>query len=447
MLGTAEHQAVQQGRSRLIRLLPIPQALLQLLVPHQKHLGPVQPTGEQGPLAQEGLMGHLHHPLPIRLPQPTDQQAGLHQPLQDRPGVGGQVVPTRRPPHKIPHGVDPHHGRHKGLLQGPKLPFGGLQGGQHPIGGPPHRIFEGRKPGGSIPIGLVIGQGEAAALAKALIQFPQGEGEQGQGILRTAIGQGRLDKTGFHGQTHHLGRPLDHFGDPGQGHGGEGHGFKGNAEVRRPLPTAQKFRAQGQHRRKGQIRGHGGTEEPQEAPRLLRLHQGEQLLGLVNRQNEPRFWRRGLQAQIGGDARPPGGQAIRRFRRQQGLQHLAVPVRPHPQAQGQDLGQLLDGMALGPHRFEGQPLPAAVGQPGQESGPQQRGLAGAGVPQQNQQGGTAVGAPHRQPFDQGRDLLVTAEVNGRILGLEGHQTGERRATGIPGKPSLAIEGQLLQNPS
>ena len=67
--------------------------------------------------------------------------------------------------------------------------------------------------------GLVIGEAEHSIVAKAVEQFAQGEGEQGQGIVAAGVVHGRLHEALLHRQPRHLGRPLDDFGDALHGQG------------------------------------------------------------------------------------------------------------------------------------------------------------------------------------------------------------------------------------
>ena len=269
-LGPLELQAREQGgRSLALRgFLPIQQVLLQLLAADQKLPIRIQPAPQQGPLAQQRLMGHLQQALALLLA--ADQQAGLHQLLQQRLGQGRQRLPPGRAAHVVAL-LKAHHRRHEGLSQRLRLRLAGAHLLQHRIGAAAHGVLQGRQAGLGIPHGLVGGQAERTIRPEALHQLPHGKSQQGQGVLRFRIGHGLPHEGLVHRQPYHPGWPLDDRRNLGHRQGRQRHLLEtgGQPLALCRLQPAEEIRAQGHHRQKGQIARRGRRENAEEAAHLF----------------------------------------------------------------------------------------------------------------------------------------------------------------------------------
>ena len=376
-LGPLELEPCEQGGGTLALrgFLPILKVLLQLLAAEQKLPIPIQPAPQQGPLAQERLMGHLQQALALLLA--ADQQAGLHQLLQQQLGLGRQLGPAGRATHIVAL-LKAHHRRHEGLPQRCCLRLAGAHRLQHRIGAAPHSIFQGRQAGLGIAQGLVGRQAERTIRPEALHQLPQGKGQQGQGILRFGVSRGLPHEGLLHGQPRHLGGPLDDRRDLGQRQGRQRHLLKAGRQALAlsRLKPAEEIRAKGHHHQKGQIARQRRRENAEEAPRLFWLLPPEELLPLIDRQQDLRLVRRGRHAQISGDLRQHGRQRSTAIALHQGPVQ-GSPIGGAASGEGQGPRQLLAGLPQGPKRWHQAPPPPGTPQAGQHPGPQQRRLAGA----------------------------------------------------------------------
>ena len=122
--------------------------------------------------------------------------------------------------------------------------------------------------------------------SKALVELPQREGQQRQGILGFGIGGGLLHESLLHLQARHPGWPLDDRRNLRHRHGRQRHLLEacGEAVFFGRLQPAEEFRAQGHHRQERQIAAYGRGENP-EKPLDFFLHQSaEKLLALIDRQ-------------------------------------------------------------------------------------------------------------------------------------------------------------------
>ena len=87
---------------------------------------------------------------------------------------------------------------------------------------------------------------------------------------------------------------------------------------------------------------------------------------------------------------------------------------------------------------------AGAPQPGEHTGPQQRGLAGSRGPEQHQQTGATEGAAGAEPLDQMADLPITAEVDGSVFLLKRRQARIGGTGAIPGEAPLGRQRDLHQ---
>ena len=141
--------------------------------------------------------------------------------------------------------------------------------------------------------------------AKALVELPQREGQQRQGILGLCIGGGLLHEGLLHLQAGHPGWTRDDRRDLRHRHGRQRHLLEADGEavfLSRPQP-AEEFRAQGHHRQERQIAAHGRGENPVETLDFFWQQSAKQLLALINRQQDLRLVRRRRHAEIAGDLR------------------------------------------------------------------------------------------------------------------------------------------------
>ena len=123
-----------------------------------------------------------------------------------------------------------------------------------------------------------------AITAKALVELPQREGQQRQGILGLCIGGGLLHEGLLRLQARHPGWPLDDRRDLCHRHGRQRHLLEagGEAVFLGRLQPAEEFRAQGHHRQERQIAAHGRGENPEEALDFFWHQSAEQLLALID---------------------------------------------------------------------------------------------------------------------------------------------------------------------
>ena len=216
-----------------------------------------------------------------------------------------------------------------------------------------------------------------AIAAKALVEFPQREGQQRQGILGFGIGGGLLHEGLLHLQARHPGWALDDRRNLRHRHRRQRHLLEAGGEpvVLGRLQPAEEFRAQGHDCQERQIAAQGRRENPEETLDFFLHQSAEQLLALIDRQQDLRLVRCRRHAEIAGDLRQHRWQRSGTV----ALQQRAVqftPVGAASSGHGQGLRQFLARLALGPERRHHQPPSAGAPQPGQHPGPQQGGFSG-----------------------------------------------------------------------
>ena len=174
---------------------------------------------------------------------------------------------------------------------------------EHLIGAAAHGVLQRREIVFAIPQGLIVSQAEMAITAKVLVELPQREGQQRQGILGFGIGCGLLHEGLIHLQARHLGWALDDCRDLRHRHGRQRHVLEagGEAVFLGRLQTAKEFRAQGHHRQERQIAAHGRRENSEEALDFFLLQPAEQLFALIDRQQDLRLVGHRRHLQIAGD--------------------------------------------------------------------------------------------------------------------------------------------------
>ena len=324
-LGALELEAAEQcGRTLLLSsFLPLLEVLLHSLAADQELPILIQPVPQQWPLAQQRLVGHLQQAVAHFLA--ADQQAGVHQLLEQRLGLGRQRLPSRRAAHVVAL-LETHHRRHEGIAQGFHLLVGGLHACDHFIGASAYGVLQRRESALGIPQGLIVRQAEMAITAEALVQLPQREGQQRQGVLGFGIGCGLLYEGLLHLQARHPGWPLDDRRDMRHRHRRQRHLLEAGGEpvFLGRLQPAEEFRAQGHHRQEGQIAAQGGGENAEEALDFFRHQSAEQLLALIDRQQDLCLVQLRRHAEIASD--------LRQHRRQGSgmvaLQQRVVQVAP-----------------------------------------------------------------------------------------------------------------------
>ena len=323
-LGALEVKAAEQGGRFLLLtgLLPVQQVVLQSLAADQELPILIQPVPQQLPLAQQRLMGHLQQAVALLL-LATDQQPGAHQFLQQRLGLGWQRAPSRRAAHVVAL-LEAHHRRHEGIAQGLLLLLRGLQLGKHLIGAAAHDVLQWRALG--IPQGLIVRQAQMTITPEALVELPQREGQQRQGILGFGIGCGLLHEGLLHLQARHLGGPLDHRRDLRHCHGRQRHLLEACLEAVFfcRLQPSEEFGAQGHHRQERQISAHGRRENPEKAAGFFWVQSAKQLLALIDRQQDLGLVQHRRHAQIASDLRQHSRQRFGAV----ALQQRAVQIAP-----------------------------------------------------------------------------------------------------------------------
>ena len=247
-------------------------------------------------------MGHLQQAMALLLA--ADQQAGVHQLLQQGLGLRRQQVPSRRTAHVVAL-LEPHHRRNEGIAQGSLLLLAGLDRSEHLIRAAAHGVLQRRESPLGIPQGLIVRKAETASRPEALMELPQREGKQRQGVFGCGIGGGLLHKGLLHVQARHLGWALDDRRDLSHRQGRERHLLEAGGEtvVLGGLQPAEEFRAQGHHRQERQVTAQGRRENPEEAALFFRLQSAEQLLALIDRQQDLCLVQLRRHTQIAGDFR------------------------------------------------------------------------------------------------------------------------------------------------
>ena len=151
----------------------------------------------------------------------------------------------------------------------------------------------------------MVCQAEMAISAEALVELPQREGQQRQGILGLGIVGGPLHEGLRRRQARHLGWSLDDRRDVGHRHRRQRNFLEAGGEpvFLGRLQPAEEFRAQGHQWQERQIAAHGCGEDPEEATLFFWLKPAEQLLALIDRQQDLCLVRHRCHAQIASNLR------------------------------------------------------------------------------------------------------------------------------------------------
>ena len=234
--------------------LPLAQILLQLLTTEQEIAGLIQPAAQQRPYPQQCFVSNLHCAA-MTLALALHQQAGCHQSLQHGPCSLRQVVPGGGAAGVAALLAHPNHPpTDKRLPQRFQARLIRPLCLKHPIGGLLHRILQRRKAGGRISQGLVIAQGEHPIGAVLLVQLPQGEGQQGQGVFSGSVVDGPVHKRWLHLQASHPGRAFDDLPVAIQGEWPQRQGVEGVHQRRQRLQGTHGIGPDRHHRLKRQGR-------------------------------------------------------------------------------------------------------------------------------------------------------------------------------------------------
>ena len=111
---------------------------------------------------------------------------------------------------------------------------------------------------------------------------------------------------------------------------------------------------------------------------------------------------------------------------------------------GGGAGELADGIVPRPERRQHDPVAPVALEPRQHAGAHQRRLARAGGAEQRDQFRRPLDAAGVEPLDQPPDVVVAAEIDRGILGLERQEARIGRAALVPAEAALRVEGDLGQ---
>ena len=180
------------------------------------------------------------------------------------------------------------------------------------------------------------------------------------------------------------------------------------------------------------------SKQPQEGVAFRRLRNGEDFLELIDRQQES------------GVAGLPDPQILEEFVDVVDALGRAKPFVPMPpflrlaEMLGDGLGDGFERRLLGPDRQQLDPLAAPAGDLRQHAGAQQRRLARPGRADDHQQPRAALGAPRVEPLDDGPRLVVAAEIDRGVFGLESMDARVRRPVGIEPEAAGQLAGDRIE---
>ena len=142
-------------------------------------------------------------------------------------------------------------------------------------------------------------------------------------------------------------------------------------------------------------------------------------------------------ASVSSASAGPGSEAAKRSRQARHSSGL-------PERLGRGAGEFADGVVSRPERRQHDPVPPVALEPGQHAGPHQRRLARAGGAEQRDELRRALDAARIEPLDQPAHVVVAAEIDRGVLGLERQEARIGRPALVPGEAALRVERDLGQ---
>ena len=236
-----------------------------------------------------------------------------------------------------------------------------------------------------------------------------------------------------------MGRTFDDLAQARELHRAEGEFLETHDAVGGLLQYAEEIGANRQQRDEHRAVVARGAEEAQERFPVFLRRDREQLLELVDGNQDVGLARAGLRLQRFGEIGERGGASV-------GDKPLApaAPVTGLADRLAGSAGEFADRVEARTERRQDDPVALVATQARQNAGSHQRRLARTGRAEEGDDVRRALHAAGAQPFDQPADVVVAAEEDGGVFGLEGEQTGIGRAVAVPGKAALGIEGELDQ---
>ena len=387
-------------------------------------------------------MGNLDDPRSILVA--GDQQPGIDEPLQPRPGCGRQARPAHGPAHVLPVFVDPHEGEER-CAQRCLVGVLGGQAVEHLVGRLRDRGVETPEPR------PVLLHGDPAVATVRLVQLPEGEREQRQRVRGSGVLEQRLYEARPEGQAGDLRRPLDDFGEPVGPDRGQGHRLVGqSSQGRVGLELREGVGAHRAQCQDGPARGGEAlVEGAQERGRGRRFRGQEALLKLVHHQEHAGLGSTRCRPKVGEEVEqsPPAGHRVGCLLGR--LQHVReLPGRPvlarlgerTPQRDGELAGRVTEGA----HRGHDDPAGPVARQARQQAGPGERRLAAAGGAEDHDEPVAAELLQPAEGVDAVADLLVAAEEDGCVLLVEGEQAGVGRAAAVPREGVVRVQAGTAQ---
>ena len=445
LLRAREQQPLQKGCGLVFAfgLLPVGERPVELHAADQEIALLVEPGPETRPFAQERLMRRLDRAAAGLVGE--DDQTGGGELFENRQRRLRQFVDEGRTARILPLLVDLHHAADKGLAQG-GLRLAAERGiGKHLVGAPAHRILQRVEMGGRVAERGVLDQGELPVAAVsafadgAVVEFAQGKGEERQGVVGAGVAGHRRDQRILHLEADDMGRPFDDLAEPRQLHRPEGEFLETDDAFGSALEDAEEIGARRQQRDEHGAVVAGGAEQAQEGLPVFRRRDGEELLELVDGDEDMRLARACCGLQRLGEVGQSGGAAFGG----EALAPASPVLGPADRFRG-GAGELADRVEPRPERRQDDPVALVAGKPRQHASAHQRRLAGAGGAEQGDHVGGAAHPARAQPLDQPADVVIAAEIDRGILGLEGEEPGIGGTLPVPGEAALGIQRQLDQ---
>ncbi len=419
-----------RSQSALGRLRQSASARSQPVTADEELLFLLQPADQQRPDAEQRLVRHFNLAATILLAH--HQQARLRaRQRRDQPlGPLGQRIPVRRLADEAALVVDLDQTGDERIAQRLQLVIARLDVLDDPGGGIADHGFEGRQAGNGIAQALVFDQLQATIGAELVVEAAEREGDQrqrvgGAGILHDARDEAFLDR-----EVGDARRPADDLAHALDRQRAQRKLLELARQARRRLQVAEMVGAQRRHRDEGQP---GPQQLRQEGEKLLgaRLQgAGEQLLHLVDGDQD-----------AGAVRLVTLADAARQILRIGEDQLVGGDVDASIAEAGGEPGE---GVVLGPEDRQDDPFALCPLHPRHQAGAQQRRLAGAGLAEHHDEALATLDAARIETLDEPAHIVVAAEIDRRVVLVEGQEAGIGGAAGREIEAALAEQRHLGQ---
>ena len=409
---------------------PVGERALQPIAPHEEFFFLLQPADQQRPDAEQRLVRHLDIAGAVALAQ--HQQARLragqcrHQPL----GTLGQRIPVRRLTDETSLVVDLDEAGDEGLAQRLQLLLAWLDVFDHPGSGVAHHGFERRQAGSRIAQALIFDELETAIAAELVVEAAQRKGDQRQRVGGARILHDARDEALLDREIGDARRAADDLAHALDGQRAQRELLELGRQPRRRLQLAEMIGAHRRHGDEGQARPQHLRQEAEELLRARLLGTGEQLLHLVDGDQHAgavrvvrladaarQIFRIGVGERIGGDVDAGVAQAG---------------------------GKPGEGVVLGPEDRQNDPLALGPLHTRHQAGAEQRRLARARLAEHHDEAPATLDTARIEALDQAADVVVAAEIDRRVVLIEGEEAGIRCPAGGEIEAALAEQRHLGQ---